>query len=127
MRALAALLLAAAPAAACPPLATEAEVAALLDGPAECRTGLAQGGGRFVNCGWTFPYRDAGARTAFEAVAARLAPCGPGLPKRSDVGVNHPDSYASHTVALPSGTVTVALKDKAPLSRSLVFVTLTAE
>ncbi len=109
----------------CPALSAEPRAAfARLTVGANCGAQTILGLGAAETCLWVHPYRDAGARRRFVRLAGLLAEC-TGDPAPADTPrVNHPDSYEQ--LRFESGGVIwlLALKDKAGLAQSLVFLTM---
>jgi len=94
----------------------------VLRGASECEFARQPGGGIYY-CVWSYRLRAAEARRAFEEMDGQLRAClGQHAQARSDPGVNHPDTYDARQYPVLGARVTVSLKDKGALQRSLVFV-----
>ncbi len=92
------------------------------DGSPDCRLALQLDGKSFY-CAWAHPLRSGEARAAYARIEAALAAClGPRAAVAGDRGVNHPDTYEARSYQQDGASVTVALKDKAALGRSFVFL-----
>lgn len=76
-------------------------------------------------CFWTYPLRDESAAEAYRAMGDSVRRCG-GTPADADpdLKVNHPDSYDTRLFDLNGVRASVALKDKAALRSTLVFLRL---
>jgi hypothetical protein len=93
-------------------------------GASACQTALQPEGPAFF-CFWSFALRDERA-PAFQAQLARnIETCG-GVPVtgNSEIPVNHPDSYSTSRFDLKDLRASIALKDKAGLRKTLVFLRL---
>ncbi len=92
-------------------------------GTASCRSSLALGGARSLNCHWTFAYRSDEAQTAFEGATSSLERCFNGQAQPiADQAVNHPDFYDLKVFQHPQGEVGISLKDKGALAQTLIFL-----
>lgn len=117
-------LLKAGAAAACP-----ADVVALtgqggpkIDG-ATCQQSLTLSGAASHVCHLSFEYRAPEAQGSFDRWSRLLLACaGAHNATLIDQPVNHPDSYTLHQFDLPQAHVSVSLKDKGALQKTLVFV-----
>ncbi len=94
----------------------------------DCSISHDERGGTTYLCHWTFPYRDAAATTAFEALDEDIRQCfkeAMALP--ADSAVNHPDSYQLRRYRHGKLVISASLKDKAALGQSLVFLRIDRE
>lgn len=93
------------------------------DQQADCRTTLSLGGGRDLNCNWSFAYRSEAALAAFESVIAEVTEClGPDAVQSTDQQVNHPDAYDLRMFQVDGQEFAVSLKDKGALQQTLIFL-----
>lgn len=91
----------------------------------DCRFALQPSGVTYY-CVWEFPFRAHEATSAFVHLSAALEACfGDRATERDDLRVNHPDSYRSHEFLVDDASVTVSLKDKSGLGKSLIFLRVT--
>ncbi|MEM7075357.1 MAG: hypothetical protein AAF484_09750 [Pseudomonadota bacterium] len=79
-----------------------------------------------IVCRWDFAYRATAAGALFDTLSETLSACldpadAPAAP------VNHPDSYAQRQYRAAQTAVSVALKDKAGLDKSFVFLRVDRE
>ncbi len=86
-----------------------------------CTGSLELGGLKSTDCGWGFPYRSDAADAAFLGLLDDVATCGT-LVNTADPDVSHPDSYDLREFEMDGGRVRVALKDKATLQQTYVFL-----
>jgi hypothetical protein len=88
---------------------------------ATCAQSKLLGGDISRDCHWVFAYRSDAARHAFRSLAQDLAMCAEeGLDARGK-SVNHPDSFDQHTAVVFGQRVSVSLKDKGALQKTMVF------
>ncbi|MGB1035371.1 MAG: hypothetical protein ACPGVS_10145, partial [Primorskyibacter sp.] len=115
---------AAIPAWACAGLATfvaHNQAPALADHSATCATSRVLGGATSVDCYWSFPYRADAAQRLYADLSDTLNHCAQGPVLSDATGVNHPDSFDQITGVFMGHSISVSIKDKAALGRSLVF------
>ena len=75
------------------------------------------------HCGWEFPFRAQEAYDTFDEFARQANDCvGRHAILHSDRSVNHPDYYASRRYEMEQADLTVSVKDKSALGRTLVFI-----
>ena len=92
-----------------------------------CSLAQHQGGRQTYLCHWHFSYRDKAATEAFERLDTAIQSCRGGLPQLPpDTAVNHPDSYDLHRYRYGNSVISLALKDKAGLGQSLLFMRIDA-
>ena len=92
--------------------------------PGECVVHVSPDG---TVCRWDFAYRDAAARSVFDAMSQRLGDCaGPDGIVTDDQPVNHPDTYDLRRFAFAGMDMALSLKDKAALDKSLIFLRVSA-
>lgn len=74
-------------------------------------------------CIWRYPIGDARAHEQFQEHLADMRRClGVISEEREDQAVNHPDFYASRYYQLPNSLVSVSLKNKSELLRTLITI-----
>ena len=89
----------------------------------KCSSALAQTGGRFTYCAWSFDYRAPLANDAFNHLLHAVPAClGLDVARKNDQKVNHPDFYDLQLFETPEAEVSVSLKDKAGLQETYVFL-----
>ncbi len=94
----------------------------------DCSISRDERGGRTYLCHWAFPYRDAAATTAFEALDQEVRQCfNDASIMPDDLAVNHPDSYQLRRYQFGQAVISASLKDKAALCQSLVFLRIDQE
>ena len=99
-----------------PPLAPMAS-------PVTCDQALSEDGSVQVFCYWGFPLRDPAAIDTADRFARDILRCLPGAgPLPADSGVNHPDSYDLRRFRRDAVIISVSVKDKTALNRTLVFL-----
>lgn len=92
----------------------------------DCTRALTLSGESQLHCGWAFSYRAPAATKAFQRLVKTVTDClGAGATVTTDPRVNHPDSYHLQTFELEGREFGVSLKDKASLSKSIVFLRVT--
>lgn len=102
--------------------------ASLGDASATCRTSVLQGGAVQNTCYWSYGYRDAAALDHVKQIDQQIQAClGADTLLPPDDLVNHPDSFDLHQYEADGQRVAVSLKDKAGLSQSLVFFSLSRD
>ncbi|WP_317054574.1 hypothetical protein [Roseovarius rhodophyticola] len=90
---------------------------------ATCQQSVDLSGATKETCHWTYPYRTPEAEAAFTQWSDALLVCfGAEQAQLSDQPVNHPDSYTLHRFDTGTAQVSLSLKDKAALGRTLVFL-----
>ena len=89
---------------------------------ATCQRYLGEAGRAGASCHWGFPYRDDAALTTASEIWAEIQACIDGQIVAEDAAVNHPDSYDLRIWQSGAETFAVAVKDKAALNRTLVFL-----
>lgn len=95
-------------------------------GSSDCQLAL-QLGGVTHYCVWEYPFRAPEAASAYEHLSTALGAClGNRATERDDLGVNHPDTFSSRQFDIDGISVTVSLKDKAALGKSLIFIRVMA-
>lgn len=90
---------------------------------AGCGLSQNQNGSKTYLCHWEYGYRADAAFAKFDALDADIRAClteATALP--SDLSVNHPDSYDLKRYQTGQIVISAALKDKAALAQSLVFL-----
>ena len=87
-----------------------------------CSSSQGQSGATAQHCRWPFSFRAPDARAAFDAVSADVAACLDSPAKTEEGEVNHPDTYDQRLFELPTGVISVALKDKGALQQTFVFL-----
>ena len=94
-----------------------------LSAEAPCRE-VSIDGAAAVSCSWEFGYRDGRARAKQAKMQAELRRCLPGARRLEDApGVNHPDTHLVAQYRHGTAKIAIAVKDKAALRQSLVFLT----
>ncbi len=94
----------------------------------DCSVSRDERGGKTYLCHWAFPYRDAAATTAFEALDQEVRQCfDDAVTLPTDLAVNHPDSYDLRRYQFGQAVISASLKDKAALSQSLIFLRIDQE
>ncbi len=74
-------------------------------------------------CFWEFAYRNPAAQTFYQAMGDNVSGClGAAAETPPEPGVNHPDSYALRQFAAEGRLISVSLKDKAQMDKSIVFL-----
>lgn len=74
-------------------------------------------------CQWSFAYRAPDAVAGFERLTDNVRSClGADTERGADTPVNHPDSYDLRQFVAGGTLISVSLKDKAALRRTLVFL-----
>lgn len=92
-----------------------------------CDLARVSGGGATYLCYWEFAYRDPAATDVLNALDRDIRKCLSGLSAQPRVGdVNHPDTYLQKAYQRGTVTVSAALKDKAALAQTLIFLRLDA-
>ncbi len=92
-------------------------------GADSCATALGETGSRIYYCNWGFPFRAGKARQLFEDLDAQITDCLENRPEASqDLPVNHPDFYLLRTYHLNDVEISISVKDKSALQKSLVFI-----
>ena len=88
-----------------------------------CALANGEAGLRLYYCSWSFPYRTGEARRWFHQLDQKIGTCvnNQQQPKQDDP-VNHPDSFILKSIQARGVEVSVSVKDKAALDRSLVFI-----
>lgn len=97
-----------------------------LEGAAAC--GVArEAAGASHYCYWEHPFRSDEAKAQVDDLERELHKClsltGEGT---QDQSVNHPDSYDLRTYDIVGASISLSLKDKGALNRSLVFLRISA-
>lgn len=88
-----------------------------------CGTSRAPSNAISTYCYWAFAYRSDTAGEVFERIVEQVQTCpAASTPTQADRGVNHPDSYDLRRFDLGDQTVSVSLKDKGGLQKTLVFL-----
>ena len=78
------------------------------------------------HCRFDHTYRAVQAATQFEYLARLIPQCLPGATLRPKTpGVNHPDTHLERIFDVEGGQITVSLKDKSQLGKTLVFLQVT--
>lgn len=97
--------------------------APMADAASRCDLSSIAGGGKTYLCHWDFDYRAPEAVQAFDALHQDIRSClSDAAPLAQAERVNHPDTYDQHVFALDDIEISAALKDKAALSKTLVFL-----
>ncbi len=95
-------------------------------GAESCQRSLQLGGAHSLHCAWAFPYRSAAATEAFATLDTRLRSCLSARPAKSArQPVNHPDSFHQREYDTVKTSLSLALKDKAALNRTYLFLGVT--
>ena len=89
---------------------------------AECFTYLTTTGATGTSCQWEFAYRSETPKTFASDLWRMIETCKPGGQMREDDQVNHPDSYGLRVWQADQNTYAVAVKDKAQLNATFVFL-----
>ena len=89
-----------------------------------CSTYLSQSSKIGVACFWEFPRLAPEAGLMADLLWTRLKNCRAGSQQKKDQSVNHPDSYSLRQWNAGSHIYRVAIKDKAELNQTLVFIRL---
>ncbi|MCP4821588.1 MAG: hypothetical protein GY883_20580 [Shimia sp.] len=89
---------------------------------ASCAWSLNAQGGTSRACFWEFGFRSEGALRAYRDLRLELVACADGPVAHGKQSVNHPDSYVQTEGRVLGAEVSVALKDKASLGRTLVVL-----
>ena len=91
--------------------------------PPSCRVVEAQVGGAQPLCMWTFDYRATAATEALDAITTQIRGCiGDDISEARDPAVNHPDFFALHQFQSETRALSVSLKDKGALRKTLIFL-----
>ncbi|MEM7240517.1 MAG: hypothetical protein AAF501_22165 [Pseudomonadota bacterium] len=98
-----------------------------LSGAASCGSAR-ESGGMALYCYWEHPFRADAAQRQVDDLDAGLRRC-LGLPADgvADQSVNHPDTYDLRTYDRDAFQISLSLKDKGALSRSLVFLRISSK
>lgn len=104
--------------------ANDRAVTLMLPGASACS--LAGTSNRSVyQCRWEFPHRAAQASETYDALVRGVDDCiGERAKLHTDQSVNHPDYYALRRYEMAPANVSVSIKDKSALDRTIVFVTV---
>lgn len=92
-------------------------------GADQCASAVGEGGTNIYFCSWSFPFRSGEARQLFTALNEQIGSClniGPAT--ASDKPVNHPDSFWLNTFRLKKSELSISVKDKSNLDKSLLFL-----
>ena len=88
-----------------------------------CSMAKDMSGANSFHCAWDFPYRDPASQASFKDFNELLGTCfGARLDAAADSGVNHPDFFDLREYQIDQVKVTVSIKDKGQLGKTLVFV-----
>ena len=98
------------------------ETAGIPPAGADCSTYLTATAGTGISCHWEHPYRAESARVKASILWETLTRCRDGKEQAPDKQVNHPDSYDLRALAHGTTIYVLSVKDKAVLSRTLVFL-----
>ena len=104
------------------PLKTSS-AAPIPQGADQCASAIGEGGTNIHYCSWTFPFRSGEARQLFTNLNEQIGLClniGPN--HESDQPVNHPDSFWLNTYRLETTKLSISVKDKSSLGKSLLFL-----
>ena len=75
-----------------------------------------------TSCHWAFAYRGDDHQPFADALWQKVTSCTAGQPVPNDPQVNHPDSYGLKTWNTSDSSYSVAIKDKAALNKTFVFL-----
>lgn len=89
---------------------------------ATCSTSRVLGGGQSTDCYWSFAFRADAARKEFSDLGHLLRLCAEGEVTVEGASVNHPDSYDQLTTQIAGRDVSLSLKDKGALGKTLIFL-----
>lgn len=92
-------------------------------GADQCASAVGEGGTSIYYCSWSFPFRSGEARDLFTALNQQIGACLKiGSAAASDQPVNHPDSFWLNTYRLENTELSISVKDKSTLEKSLLFL-----
>ena len=94
-----------------------------LPGADQCASAIGEGGTGIYYCSWSFSFRSGEARQLFAGLNDQIAGClkiDPVLAK--DQRVNHPDSFWLNTYQVNGAELSISIKDKSNLGKSLLFL-----
>ncbi|MEP6266757.1 MAG: hypothetical protein ABJ139_05415 [Paracoccaceae bacterium] len=90
---------------------------------ADCGFTQALSGGTSNHCFWSFPYRSDAARAFFEGTVKDISECTMVTSEPLDESaVNHPDSYDLRRFEEGGKVISISLKDKGALQKTVVFL-----
>ncbi len=105
------------------PLLTKSENIAETIGANSCRAVLDLDAKKSTSCRWDFNFRDDASKALFETLIAEAQSCvGSNAQLALDKQVNHPDSYTLKRYQFEGSVLSLSLKDKTALQKTLVFV-----
>lgn len=110
---------------ACPVLEsfiTDGQLAARNGVEVQCTISRVLGAGRSQDCFWRYPLRSEAAQDHFISLLSELRACADGPVEAAATGVNHPDSFDQITGEVSGVAVSLSLKDKGGLSKTLVVL-----
>lgn len=87
-----------------------------------CGQSQALGGGTSKHCIWTYDLRAGSAQATFEALRTQLLGCAQAESIVSSSPVNHPDTFDQVTGEFDQMSISIALKDKTALGKSLIVL-----
>lgn len=91
--------------------------------PATCGTALQSGAARAAHCYIGFEYRADHAADTMARLSAQLRACfAASKSEGTDPAVNHPDSFDQRQLCTPYAALSLSLKDKAGLGKTLIFL-----
>ena len=110
----------------CPTLASllsKSENIATTIGANSCRAVLDLDAKKSTSCRWDFDFRDDASKALFETLIAEAQSCvGSDAELARDKQVNHPDSYTLKRYQFDGSALSLSLKDKTALQKTLGFV-----
>lgn len=90
--------------------------------PGDCSTSRELGGTQSQDCFWSFELRSPEAQAKYVHLADQLRSCSEKPVEDSDTTVNHPDSFDQITGVVRGTQVSLSLKDKGGLGRTLIVL-----
>ena len=94
-----------------------------INGADQCASATGEGGSEIYYCSWQFPFRSGEARQLFTQLDAQVDSClNTDSASTSDQPVNHPDSFWLNTYQLEKSKLSISVKDKSSLGKSLLFL-----
>ncbi len=105
------------------PLLKNSENIAATIGAKSCQPVLDLEAKKSISCRWDFGFREEAANALFETLITEAHSCiGTDAELALDKQVNHPDSYTLKRYQFDGSVLSLSLKDKTALQKTLVFV-----